>query len=86
MTLTEIKKNGSTKQRKALAGLRSSLKAFHSSLNKLDWAKSKKEANMSYYEGLVRTAQNFFDEAKINFQKELGLNNFETQEIINRFK
>ena len=86
MTLTEIRKHGSTKQRKALAGLRSSLKAFYRSLNTLEWAKSVKETNISYYEDNVRVYQISFDKSKANFQKELNLNNFETQEIINRFK
>ena len=86
MTLTEIRKHGSTKQRKALKELKERLTGFRQALNTLDWAKSVNEKNMSYYEGSVRTSQNFFDKAKAKFQKELGLNNFETQEIINRFK
>ena len=86
MTLTEIRKHGSTKQRKALVNLKSSLKAFHSALNTLEWAESVNETNIKYYQDNVRIYQKSFDTAKSNFQKELGLNGFETQEIINRFK
>ena len=86
MTLTEIRKHGSTEQRKALANLRSSLKAFHSALDTLDWAKSVGEKNISYYEDNVRVYSKHHVVARANFQKELGLNGFETQEIINRFK
>ena len=73
-------------QRKSLKGLKSSHSAFHSALKTLDWAKSADKENLSYYLDKVRTYQKSFDEAKAKFQKELELSNFQTQELINRFK
>ena len=86
MTLTEIREHGSTEQRKALRELKESHSAFRTKLSTLEFSERNAPENVDYFRGLVRHYQNKFDTAKANFQKELGLNGFETQEIINRFK